>query len=52
MKHLTENNLTYLGHMKKSFSHIISCQKVSFKLLVHALFPFIWKDTGWKDLGK
>ena len=40
MKHLTENNLTYFGHMSKAFSHIISCQKVSFKLLVHALFHF------------
>jgi len=52
MKHLKETNLTYFSHMKKAFAHIFSCQIVSLKLFIHAILPFIFEDTGWKNLGK
>jgi hypothetical protein len=50
MKHLKET--TYFGHMKSAFGHILDCQIVSFKLFIHAFLPFIFEDTGWKNLGK
>lgn len=52
MKHLRDLDLSYFEHMRKAFSHIVECQKVSFKLFIHAIFPSIWEDTGWKNLGK
>ena len=52
MKHLKENGYTYFEHMKKAFGYSIKCQIVSLKLIIHAILPFIFEDTGWKNLGK
>jgi hypothetical protein len=54
MKHLKDVNLSYFGHMKKAFEHIWNCQKVSFKLLVHAFILEISLSDDiikiWDDL--
>jgi hypothetical protein len=52
MKHLKESGHSYFGHMFVAFGHIVKLQVVSFKLLIHGIFPFIWEDTGLKNLGK
>lgn len=39
MSHLTDVNMTYFQHMRRSF-------KVSFILIVHGLFPNIWKTKA------
>ena len=51
-KHLEEQKMTYFQHMRTALTHSIRCQIVSFKLIVHSFFPFIFEDTGWKNLGK
>lgn len=52
MKHLEENGYTYLEHLMVAIRLSFRCFSVGFKLLVHAVFPCIWEDTGWKKLGK
>jgi hypothetical protein len=52
MKHLDNNNYGYFEHMKKAISYAKRCFIVMIKLLIHAIYPDIFQDTGWKDLGK
>lgn len=52
MKHLKEQNMTYFQHMRTALSYVVRCQIVSLKLIIHAFLPFIFEDTGWKNLGK
>lgn len=52
MKHLRENNYTYIRHLLIAVKLGIRCFIVGFKLIVHGVFPSVWEDTGWKRLGK
>lgn len=52
MKHLRENNYSYLQHLRIATKLGIRCFIVGFKLIVHGLFPNVWQDTGWRQLGK
>lgn len=39
MGHLKDNNVTYFQHLRFAWS-------VAFILIVHGIFPFLWKDRG------
>ena len=52
MKHLDDNNYEYFEHMKRAILYAKRCFIVMIKLLIHAIYPDIFQDTGWKDLGK
>lgn len=41
IKHLKENNETYLGHLKFAWTAAFHMLVSSFCLLVHGIFPFI-----------
>jgi len=50
--HLEEQKMTYFQHMKTALTYSIRCQIVSLKLIINSILPFIFEDTGWKNLGK
>lgn len=52
MKHLKQNNYTYVEHLYVATKLGVRCFIVGFKLIIHGIFPFLWEDTGWKNLGK
>ena len=52
MKHLKDTGFTYFGHMIYALKLLLKCQVVSVKLFIHAILPFFFEDTGWKNLGK
>jgi hypothetical protein len=43
MKHLDDVNLSYLAHLGRAY-------KVAFILMVHGLFPNIWKNKASDNL--
>jgi hypothetical protein len=51
-KHLKDNNLSYFEHMLTAFIYTYKCLIVGIKMLIHAFIPFIFEETGWKELGK
>ena len=53
-KHPNSVNETYIRHMFSSFSFFIKLQLLSFALIIHAVFPFLFKSTasnGIQDLS-
>jgi hypothetical protein len=45
MSHLSNNNLGY-------FQHLVRAWKLSFVLLIHGLFPFIWETKASDEICK
>ena len=47
-KHLSKNNMTYLGHMKFALGHGLICIKAGIMLCVHSAFPCFFERAGSK----
>jgi hypothetical protein len=50
-QHLTENNMTYIQHLRFAVFYSFVCLIASICLLVHAIFPG-WLQTTGSDLVK
>jgi nitrate/nitrite transporter NarK len=49
VKHLSENNMTYLQHLYFAFFHGMICLIAGLSLIIHAIFP-CWFQTAGSDL--
>lgn len=45
MGHLQETGYTYFGHLKRAWT-------IAFVLVVHGLFPNVWKDKARELMDK
>ena len=52
VNHLEELNMSYSIHLWGGIKIIGRLLKVLFKMIIHSILPFVFEDTGWKDLGK
>ena len=51
-KHLKENNITYLKHMKCALGYAKESGKAMVYFSVHAFFPDVWVVKGSQQLRK
>ena len=51
-KHLKENNMTYLAHMKYALGYAKECGKAMVYFSVHAFLPDFWVVKGSQQLRK
>jgi len=52
VNHLRELNMSYFTHLWGGIKIIGRLLSVLFKMIIHSILPFVFEDTGWKDLGK
>ena len=52
MRHLKEQNLTYMQHYCRVLKYITWCMKMYFVCTVHAIFPFWFEDTFSNEVKK
>ena len=52
VKHLSENNMSYLAHMKRALWISMMCAKAALFCLVHAIIPFMFEDTASRIIKK
>lgn len=45
-KHLEENNMTYLQHLRFAVTYSFICLCASLSLIIHAIFPCWLQNTG------
>jgi|TARA_Y100000356_G_scaffold32932_1_gene24618 TRAP-type mannitol/chloroaromatic compound transport system permease large subunit len=51
-KHPHSVGETYLEHMKTALNTTIKIQLVVFIILIHAVFPFLFEQTGGDEIEK
>ena len=51
-KHLKENNVTYLAHMKHALGYAKESGKAVIYFSVHAFLPDVWSIKGSQQLRK
>ena len=49
-KHLDEKNMNYAEHAKHALSLSGSCMKASLLLLVHAIYPDVFTESGTETI--
>jgi hypothetical protein len=52
IKHLEENNMSYIEHFVFAFSHGIICVKAGLLLIIHSIIPGLVPATGSKLVTK
>ncbi len=50
-RHLKENNITYVEHLKSSLGYSIESGKASVIFAIHALVPCVFEPTGSEKLN-
>jgi hypothetical protein len=46
IKHIKDNNTTYINHMKHAFTLSLKAGSASVILFIHAFIPFLFEKTG------
>ena len=52
MKHLKNNNLTYLQHLKQALGYFAEIQVAAICVLIHAVLPFLFEGTASRIIKK
>jgi len=50
-RHLVENNITYIAHLKSSMGYSIESGKASVIFAIHAFVPCVFEQTGSEKLN-